>query len=194
MNNDKKSDIGSRIKSIRVSTGLTMNDFGKKLDPVATKGTVSNWEKGNYLPNNTRMKQIAELGNVSMLYLLEGKQTFYDKFPLGTDLRNADFITDLDDLSTNQKQNYFIENLTDLKTDGRLSSDEVYLLSETIDIIRKAQDTNNQEIIKKLADTIEPINEMFKDDNYKKPYIKQLYSDFEVSIQKLKDGIRKKQI
>lgn len=151
MNNDKKSDIGSRIKSIRVSTGLTMNDFGKKLDPVATKGTVSNWEKGNYLPNNTRMKQIAELGNVSMLYLLEGKQTFYDKFPLGTDLRNADFITDLDDLST----------------------DEVYLLSETIDIIRKAQDTNNQEIIKKLADTIEPINEMFKDDNYKKPYIKQ---------------------
>lgn len=65
-------EIGQRIKSIRIRLGLTMEEFGKKFTPVAAKGAVSNWEKGNYLPNNERLKKIAELGNVDISFLLTG--------------------------------------------------------------------------------------------------------------------------
>lgn len=72
--NDNKDGIGKRIKQIRVSEGLTMEDFGKKIFPNASKGTISKWENGKYLPNNERLKQIAEIGKVSMSYLLYGKE------------------------------------------------------------------------------------------------------------------------
>ena len=77
-NNSNNKEIGSRIKSIRISQGLSMEEFGKKFEPKATKGTVSNWENGNYLPNNERLKRIAELGKVTMTYLLEGKYMMKD--------------------------------------------------------------------------------------------------------------------
>lgn len=77
-NNSNNKEIGSRIKSIRISQGLSMEEFGKKFEPKATKGTVSNWENGNYLPNNERLKRIAELGEVTMTYLLEGKYMMSD--------------------------------------------------------------------------------------------------------------------
>lgn len=76
--NYNKNEIGQRIKNIRATLGLNMEEFGKKISPPATKGTISNWENGNYLPNNERLRQITEIGNVSMTYLLEGKMTFDD--------------------------------------------------------------------------------------------------------------------
>lgn len=66
--------MGNRIHAIRVGLGDTMEQFGKRLSPIATKGTISKWENGKYIPNNERLKQIAELGNVEITYLLEGEQ------------------------------------------------------------------------------------------------------------------------
>lgn len=66
--------IGSRIKRIRKNLGLSMEEFGKLFSPKASKGVVSNWENGYNKPNNERLKKIAELGNVSIDYLLHGRQ------------------------------------------------------------------------------------------------------------------------
>jgi len=61
---------GERIKEIRMDLGLTMEEFAKRIDDKAKSGTVSNWETGKNLPNNNRLKKIAELGNVDISYLL----------------------------------------------------------------------------------------------------------------------------
>ena len=63
--------IGNRIKSIRLSLGLTMEEFGKLFDVAALKSNVSGWERGNHLPNANRLKKIAELGDTTVQELLK---------------------------------------------------------------------------------------------------------------------------
>ncbi|MDT2849720.1 helix-turn-helix transcriptional regulator [Vagococcus carniphilus] len=65
-------DVGGRIKSIRTFKGLSMDEFAKMIDDKAKSGTVANWETGKNLPNNARLKKIAEIGGVSVNYLLSG--------------------------------------------------------------------------------------------------------------------------
>lgn len=68
---------GKRIKEIRLglsSKKTTLEQFGKMLNPPADKGVVGRWEKGVNLPNNERLFQIAEIGNVTTDYILFGKQ------------------------------------------------------------------------------------------------------------------------
>ena len=56
--------VGSRIKSIRITRGDSMESFGKKLD--TSKAAVNNWEKGVNLPNSKRLKLIAEIGGTTV--------------------------------------------------------------------------------------------------------------------------------
>lgn len=63
-------EIGYSIKLIRKQLGLTMEEFGKKFDPHATKSNVSKWEKGACVPNNRRLKEIAKLGNTTVADLI----------------------------------------------------------------------------------------------------------------------------
>ena len=69
---DSNKEIGNRIKQIRLSKGLTMEEFGKLFKPKANKSLVSKWESGKSLPNNDRLKRITEIGEISMNYLLKG--------------------------------------------------------------------------------------------------------------------------
>ena len=62
--------VADKIKSIRLSLGLSMEEFGKKFDSPASKGVVSNWENNYNLPNHARLKRIAELGNTTVEELL----------------------------------------------------------------------------------------------------------------------------
>lgn len=71
MDIDKKA-LGQRIKSVRKAKGLTLEEFGKLFDSPASRGVVSNWESGNNVPNNERLKIIAELGEISVDELLYG--------------------------------------------------------------------------------------------------------------------------
>lgn len=66
-----KTVVGRRINSIRKEKGLSMEAFGLLVDN-ASKGLVNNWEKGVNLPNNKRLKIIAELGNLTVSELLYG--------------------------------------------------------------------------------------------------------------------------
>lgn len=65
--------IADKIRTIRLNLGMSMDEFGKHLSPVATKGTISKWENGRYIPNNTRLQQIADLGDTTTEDLLNDK-------------------------------------------------------------------------------------------------------------------------
>lgn len=69
--------IGQRIKNIRLSLGETTEEFSKHFDPPASKGTISKWENGKYLPNNQRKKVISELGKITVNELLYGSEKEY---------------------------------------------------------------------------------------------------------------------
>lgn len=64
-------ELGKRIKEIRLKLGKSQEEFGELFNPPAPKSAVSRWEHGGN-PNKKRIKKIAELGNVSVDYLLNG--------------------------------------------------------------------------------------------------------------------------
>lgn len=74
------SEVGNRIRKIRFKLGYSMAEFARHIDEKAKSGTVSNWETGKNLPNNKRLKKIAELGEVSLMYLLKGEKSI-DELP-----------------------------------------------------------------------------------------------------------------
>lgn len=71
MKNHKK-EVGQRIKNIRLENGDTLEEFGKRFN--TSKVTVFNWEKGRNLPNKSNLKEIADLGNISIEELLHGNE------------------------------------------------------------------------------------------------------------------------
>lgn len=74
-------EVGHRIRSIRKEKGLTMEAFGTLIGGVK-KSAVGNWERGDNLPNNERLKKIAELGRISVDELLYGSLDEYAKLLL----------------------------------------------------------------------------------------------------------------
>ena len=69
--------VGSRIRDIRKTMGLSMSAFAERINHILNEkkirsGTVSNWETGKNLPNNERLKAIAEIGGISVDELLYG--------------------------------------------------------------------------------------------------------------------------
>ncbi|KGK87999.1 helix-turn-helix transcriptional regulator [Clostridium sp. HMP27] len=59
---------GDRIRFVREKLGLKGEDFGKKLN--VTKVAVSNWENNNRTPDADMLVKIADLGDVSVDWLL----------------------------------------------------------------------------------------------------------------------------
>lgn len=70
--------VGRRIKELRSNMGLSMEEFGKRLSVPAKKSAVSNWENGYNLPNNARLKDIAELAGVTVSFILTGELSSYE--------------------------------------------------------------------------------------------------------------------
>lgn len=81
--------MGKRIKKIRDSLNdiaknkkkMTLEEFGKMMNPPAEKSLVSKWEKGIYIPNTPRLKTIAFLGNTTIDFILYG--TFQESYGYG---------------------------------------------------------------------------------------------------------------
>lgn len=65
-------DIGNRIKQVRLKNGKSQEDFGSLFDPPVNKASVSRWESGKTLPTSKRLQKIADLGGVSVEYLING--------------------------------------------------------------------------------------------------------------------------
>ncbi|KAA9293730.1 MULTISPECIES: helix-turn-helix domain-containing protein [Aerococcus] len=70
-----KDNVGKRIKKIRVDRGWSLEAFGEKIeDPPVKPGIISRWENGKSLPNNQRIKAIADLGGITVDELLYGSK------------------------------------------------------------------------------------------------------------------------
>lgn len=78
--------VGKRIKTIRIAMGMDLAELGSKVNPPASASLASRWERGVNLPNNKRLQSIAELGNVTVDYLLNGLPVAEDK-ELATEAR-----------------------------------------------------------------------------------------------------------
>ena len=53
--------------------GENQTQFGERFSPPIGKGGVSRWESGDTKPNAKRLEKIAELGGVSVEYLINGE-------------------------------------------------------------------------------------------------------------------------
>lgn len=62
--------VGNKIREIRISKGMTLEGFGLLFTPNASKSNVSKWEHDIVLPNQTRLRRIAEIGNTTVDSLL----------------------------------------------------------------------------------------------------------------------------
>lgn len=63
--------IGLRIKQIRTQRNESQTEFGKNIGNV-DRALISKWELGKNKPNKERLERIADLGNVSVEWLLNG--------------------------------------------------------------------------------------------------------------------------
>lgn len=63
--------LGKRIKAIRKKLGKNQEEFGAMFTPPAPKSVVSRWEHGGS-PNKKRLAEIADIGNVSVDFLVNG--------------------------------------------------------------------------------------------------------------------------
>ena len=70
MHGINKNAVGARIREIRLAKGLTLEEFGNLFS--ASKSIASRWEKGKSIPNNIRIKAIADMANISVQELLYG--------------------------------------------------------------------------------------------------------------------------
>lgn len=68
-NAENLTKSAQRIKTIRLSLGLSMDAFAERIDGNTKQGTVGNWETAKNAPNAKRLKRIADLGHVSVGYL-----------------------------------------------------------------------------------------------------------------------------
>ncbi|MDK6291402.1 helix-turn-helix transcriptional regulator [Aerococcus urinae] len=70
-----KDKVGKRIKKIRTDRGWSLEVYGEKIeDPPVKPGIISRWENGKSLPNNQRIKAIADIGGITVDELLHGNQ------------------------------------------------------------------------------------------------------------------------
>lgn len=64
------TDLGQKIKELRMDKGLTMEEFGKLCN--TEKQTVNNWEKGRNEPSPDRLKMIADIAGKSVSEFVYG--------------------------------------------------------------------------------------------------------------------------
>ncbi len=81
---DMKKIVAGNITRVRTSLGLTQAQLGEKLN--YSDKSVSKWERGESIPDVFVLKTIADLGNVTVDYLLhthEGEDFLREEDPTG---------------------------------------------------------------------------------------------------------------
>nr|WP_296039224.1 helix-turn-helix transcriptional regulator [uncultured Enterocloster sp.] len=77
--NDKDIELGTRIKKIRQSRGMTQLDLAKKIGTSQT--AIALWESGNRSMSFEVIDRISIALSVSASYLLFGEKDFKDDIP-----------------------------------------------------------------------------------------------------------------
>ncbi|MFP4931957.1 helix-turn-helix domain-containing protein [Staphylococcus coagulans] len=142
-----KKKIGKKINRIRVNMGLSMNEFGKRIDkdsPVKS-GVVSNWENGIQLPNKKRLKRIADLGGISVENLLNAQLVSY------TDLEKNIKSKDIEYLIKENFTHLFQSELSLLNSRYNVNFHKVLTL---IDLLLDEDTLNLEELIEEIYKSI----------------------------------------
>lgn len=84
---DKK--IGKRIREARISSGFSQEDLGDAVN--VTRSSVSLWEKGRSMPEETNLKTMAQVLGVTEDYLLLGK----GRLPVRKELPDTGYRRDM---------------------------------------------------------------------------------------------------
>lgn len=172
MNNINKKAVGHRIKTIRTQKGLTMREFGKLIEEAA-QSLVTRWENGTSIPNNERLKKIADLGGISVNELLYGdmknftssyfderisenqekaKGSFY-----GSMLNDSEYIQSVKDDFLHKVQFYDL-NHADTEALNKLIDESIYA------VMRGEEYTNEGAFAlakNRLHDTVQQLEEFF---------------------------------
>ncbi len=78
------SDLGAKVKKLRISKGLTQEDVAKALD--VTPGYISNVENGRNLMTLRMLAYYAELTGVSLDYLAGSVDKEYENTALDNEI------------------------------------------------------------------------------------------------------------
>ncbi len=73
-------DIGKKIKSLRLSYGMTQEELANKAD--VSKSIISAYEKGNRNPSFEVLEKISEIFNVKEVYFFETDEINEDMLDL----------------------------------------------------------------------------------------------------------------
>ena len=170
---------GQRIRKIRKSLGLSMDSFGELFDPPASKGVISNWENNYNLPNNVRLKRIAEIGHVDTDYLLNGTTDL-----LGNQMPtiNLSFFNStlkgIKRRTIKNSKNIYLYSLFQLKNDSDIKFfiiKSFCIVDQENDIIEiHSQDYSNLDIYNFVPSDENGEKEFFKDFPYKSLTAEQL--------------------
>lgn len=126
--NINKIELGNRIKAIRKSKKMTLEEFGRTIGSVG-KSNVSKWEKGYVIPTEDRLEKIAELAQISVYELIYGDTLNFISDQIGAYLPNE--YTFLDGLFTHEHLS-IISNLIDKK---QLSLDDFPAIARIVRIV-----------------------------------------------------------
>lgn len=145
--NVNKKNVGLRIRQIRNSLNLTLEEFGKifSLDANsklnAGKSNVSTWERGDSLPNKQRLEIIAKKGNMTVNELLYGSIDEFLENNLETLVNNTFANNDVLNYLGNNKSFFFLpsteqDNFIDyLKSKSEVNIKEIDKFISNFDIL-----------------------------------------------------------
>ena len=98
---DRKLEIGSRIRRFRKAKGMTIAQVAEKLEPKRNKNTVQSWEVGRTEPDAETMLQLCRVLDVDIsAFFRQDDVTTY----MINDLSNPDPVRVEEDLLTYQEQ------------------------------------------------------------------------------------------
>ncbi|MCF6178580.1 MAG: helix-turn-helix domain-containing protein [Geopsychrobacter sp.] len=141
-----KEDVGARIHSIRKSLGFSLSEFGDTL--CLGKTAVHQYEKGMTSPNFEVAIKIAKMGDVSLDWLIAGKEPQQKKGRLTTEQLFAGAINNPEFM---QKISAAVRQTADTPASGEpLKKDERELL-ENYRIISEDLQSAAQSMIKAWA-------------------------------------------
>jgi transcriptional regulator with XRE-family HTH domain len=82
---DNRREIGKRIREVRTRLGKSQADFGEVIGGLK-KSAVSTYEAGDSMPTVEALSRIAEIGGVTLDWLITGKEEEAPAFPVVEDL------------------------------------------------------------------------------------------------------------
>ncbi|MBF7131610.1 helix-turn-helix domain-containing protein [Pediococcus pentosaceus] len=155
---DKKFTAQS-IKNYRLSLGLTQEQFGRRFNTPASKGTVSKWEKGISFPSPERFKELSTMTGKSVHYLMTGIKSYNDLSEEEKETINKkeqQFILERENRLSEQWQNVesIFPHLLNEKEMEILTSEERALIINVITLISETRTRGRGGITTLLNETV----------------------------------------